>query len=350
MNGDQEHNSVAVSQFGEMSDSRQMRLRRAVATNIDGRWSLSTRGSDNSFSVIESDNWTENALMLWHDSKHQPTSLPLFGQHSTSSTCTLAATNTEELTPSTPKYIDSDEVSSSAPCSVSPLMSHSSTAAKTRWSEFDDDSDVEQLFGDSHLDSKQEYNSFEDHSETPMDHLHSTALSPSIDTKANSAKYVDAYSIDSSKKPKPPIKPRKKLPQRISEVQKSRSLGSSHTHRASEKTMTACSSAPTLHVPKAAPRKPSLLHAVSVSNYEQVQTYQSISAIDPECLDKILCTSLRRNGTASGMQHYSISSTFSSPEVTHGMDDNVYEQVQRYEKIQTYETIPFHLHLDYRNT
>ena len=301
-----------------MNGSRLVDLRRALATNLDGRWSLSTRGSEPNFSLDDPYVMMGDASSLRHERKRQPMSLPLSEHQSSYSNA---------QTHSTPRRIESDQGLYN-----SGGMLHYNNAATplgVRWSEFDDDSDTDQ--GQNHCSARHETYHFQGRLKFGALSDSSCPLSPG-DTRINGIDSKDKHNPKASR-PKPPIKPRKKLPKVTDAVNsQSQTLHLSH-----ETTITTSSSAPSLHTPKAAPRRP-LLRTASIHNYE---TYESIDTIDRECLNGIVWTP--PSDRTVPVHYYNIPSTFKA--VVHDTEDHTYEQVQRYEKIQTYETIPYHFNL-----
>ena len=162
------------------------------------------------------------------------------------------------------------------------------------------------------------------------------------DTNVNNLDQISECNTPSPKTPrlKPPIKPRKKLPK------SSNNQPQSLSQQQGEQTLTTSSSAPSIHVPKAAPRKP-LHRAASAHSYDQIQPYQSIDNIDQEYLDEILRTA--QNGTPVPVHYYNVPAAFHCSAVANDMDDHSYETVQGYERIQTYETVPYQLELGFGN-
>ena len=306
-----------------VSGSRLVEMRRTLATNLEGRWSLSTRGSEPNFNMDESDSLKEDVSAF---RKRQPMSLPLHEHQST---------HNNTPTPLTPRRIESDNF-----LYKSGGMSHNNTAATPlgiRWSEFDDDSDTEQI--QSHYTVKHETNHFQPPLRfgAPSSNLCSLDLSPSeVKMDISGEKYSPKAKVS---RPKPPIKPRKKLP-KVTNTS-SNQLQTFHSPQ-NETTMTTSSSAPSLLTPKAAPRKP-LIRAASIDHYDHLENYESIDTNDQECLDRILWAP--PNDETVPVHYYNLPSTFSCSAVVHNTEEQTYDRVQRYEKIQTYETIPYHFSL-----
>ena len=443
VNEEAELSSVAASPVGELNDAKLSTLRRALATNFHGRWSLSTRESDYSFDESDDHDWIaprNNSNRL-----HPLKKLPLCQQWSDSSaevTCVEKHTRPKQAQ-------GGDEIQTT----LQPILRNNSAAARlnTRWSVYDDDdyddgdhekfhtehcfcsrdelsdtcrykleledclqsmADLTQsgtktnstysrnycrhkleqasktngisipklgleanvphlLSADSKMNSsgnsrptmgldlgteqdprQTDTNTsiYPNKLETGMLPSHSQSQSTNSpestqrDTNKDIMTHTEPSAVSpKSSRPKPPIKPRKKLPKRSTDQpQPSRSPS-----QGSESVLTTSSSAPSIHVPKAAPRKP-FLRAVSVHSYDQIQPYQSIADIDQDYVDKILRTS--RNARSSAVHYYNLPASFTCSAAVRDMDEHSYEQVQRYEKIQTYETIPYQLELDFRNT
>lgn len=323
---DSQLNSSAVSPIrvpiggnGKLVD-----MRRALATNLDGRWSLSTRGSEPNFNMEESESLREDISAF---RKHQPMSLPLQEYQ---------GTHSHTPTPLTPRRIESDNF-----LYQSGGLSQNNTVAtpiRIRWSEFDDDSDTEQI--QSCYSAKSETKQFEGPLRfgalSDRNHLCSLDLSPSeVKMDISSEKYSPNAKVS---RPKPPIKPRKKLPKITNTT--SNQLQTFHSSP-TDTTMTTSSSAPSL-LPKAAPRK-RLVRTASIDLYDHLENYESIDTCDQECLDKLLWASPSDKMVPA--HYYNLPSTFSCSAVVHNTEEQTYDQVRRYEKIQTYETIPYHFNL-----
>lgn len=314
-------NSSAVSPIRmPVNGSRLANMRRVLATNLEGRWSLSTRGSEPNFNMDEFDSLKEDLSAF---RKRQPMSLPLQEHQSTHS---------HSPTPLTPRRIESDDF-----LYQSGGVSQNNTAATSvavRWSEFDDESDTEQMH--SHYSAKRET----DHFQAPLrfgaqsNGLCTLDLSPSeVKMDITREKYNPKAKVS---RPKPPIKPRKKLPK----VASSNQLQAFHSPQ-NETTMTTSTSAPSL-LPKAAPRKHDI-RAASIDHYDHLENYESIVTTDQECFDRILWAS--PNDETVPVHYYNLPSTFSCSAVVTNAEDQSYDRVQRYEKIQTYETVPYHFSL-----
>ena len=299
--------------------------RRALATNLEDRWSLSTRGSEVTFNLGEPNDLVEDVLpkRQRHERRNrQPMSLPVRKHQA------AAASYGNAQTPTTPRTIENESPSG---------MSRHNTAAVTplgggRWSQFDEDSDVERM---------QSTNSTEDETNcfrgplkfgTPSNSSCSLDLSPS-ETKQDVCR-------PKVPRQKPPIKPRKKLPNATN--------GRLQTlHSPQNETIMTSQSAPSLLTPKAAPRNQTFTRIASSDNYDHLEKYKSIETIDEECLDRVLWMRSSRDDETVPIHYYNLPSTFSCSTGVHSADHNSqsYEQVQRYEKIQTYETIPYHFTL-----
>ena len=301
-------------------------MRRAMATNLNGRWSLSTRGSEPNFNMDESDSFREDISSF---RKRQPMSLPLHEHQSTYN-------NTP--TPLTPRRIESDNTLYN-----SGGKSHDNTVTTPlgiRWSEFDDDSDTEPM--ESHPGTEYETNHFN----TPLKFgaLSNNSKTCLLDVSPSDIKMdISSYKRSSSKvkvsRQKPPIKPRKKLPNVTNAISNQpQALQSPHN----ESTMTTSSSAPSLLTPKPAPRKP-LLRTASIDNYDHLENYERIHTTDQKCFDRILWVSA--NNETAPVHYYNVPSTFSCSAAVHNAEEQTYDEVKRYEKIQTYETIPYHFSL-----
>lgn len=469
MNNDNELScSIAASPVGEMNNPRLTSLRRALATNFHGRWSLSTRASEHSFDEFDDHNWITPRREP--RSRQHLTSLPPGGRWSADS---MEETGAEEVRP---QRIESDDVQTS-PITMRPVLQDNMAAAhlSTRWSDYDhdddanNDSDCEKFQMESPFCSKDRLSNncqyrlesgtlsdislstdsaqsdakmngndnFQNRMELGSElcsadlRLHDTkvngvddrqpkvvTLSDTLSSNMNSIHYYQpnlefeiqpnhlsktsriidgrpkldltlrtvsdyshpteaksntsstnncthksdlgrrCYSSDSNvinldqisecntpspktSRPKPPIKPRKKLPKQ------SKNQPQSLSPQQGEQTLTTSSSAPSIHVPKAAPRK-TLIRAVSAHSYDHVQPYQSIDNIDQGYLDEILRTA--QNRTVMPVHYYNVPAAFHCSTVADDMDDNNYEQVQGYERIQTYETVPYQLELGFENT
>ena len=368
---------VVASPIKERNSRKLMSLRNTMATNFHGRWSLSTRGSEHSFD----DSDDEGGMIRRHETARQhPKPLLLF--HEQWSSSSTEAMNVDDLTP---RQIDSNGVQQSHLCA--------------RWSDFDDcDSNVysgdrsqnhsskfsftERKFTggqtqcaldtpsnhsnmwspDFYLsDSKMIDGKFE-----PVDQRWSDSKMRSIEPTYSNAWSTDTHANDSRKgsvqwtdesptvspktpRAKPPIKPRKKLPQLSRSVHPQPEVPPG-----SPKSITPSSSAPSIiQTPKAAPRnRKRLVRAVSVHTYDRVQTYQTVGDIEQECLDKILSTS-KNCSRIMPVHYYNLPSSFTCSNVVNvddSVDEHTYEQVQRYEKIQAYEVISYPVALDSRNT
>lgn len=311
---------VPVNGSGKVVDKR-----RALATNLNGRWSLSTRGSEPNFNLDESDSLKEDVSAF---RRHQPMSLPLQEHQSTHS---------PTPTPLTPKRIESDNF-----LYQSDGMSQNNTATTPtlgiRWSEFDDDSDTEQI--QNHYSAKRETNHFQAPlrfgARSDSNNLCSLDLSPS-EVKMDISNEERSPKARVSR-PKPPIKPRKKLP-KVTNTS-SNQLQTLHSPQ-NETTITTSSSAPSL-IPIAAPRK-HRTRATSIDHYDHLENYESIDTCDQECLHRILWAS--PNDKTVPVHYYNLPSTFRCSAVVHNTEEQTYDRVQRYEKIETYETIPYHFSL-----
>ena len=294
--------------------------------------------------------------------------LPLFG-NPLSIDSTVSVDRFEELTP---RQIESDGVRSIS--NGKSLFSYSGMVASHRWSDYDKDedgSDGEKVDDCSRVSSMMDCRCHNGQVQLQgVKNRSNHSWSPTVDTppseaKLNKTEHMDLSSttvsspktprqeqmdlssttVSSPKtpRPKPPIKPRKKLPQ------SSNARPETPSSPQSENTISSSASSPSIHTPKAAPRK-HLLRAVSVHSYEQIQPYQCVADLDQQYLDRILWS--HQNGERVPVTYYNVPSTFTCSEVAprDSMDENTYEQIQRYEKIQTYETIPYHVELDFRNT
>ena len=157
-------------------------------------------------------------------------------------------------------------------------------------------------------------------------------VSPS-DIKMDISSYKHSSSNVKVSRPKPPIKSREKLPNVTNAVSNQpQTLQSPHN----ESTMTTM---PSLLTPKSAPSKP-LLRTASTNNYDHLENYECIHTTDQKCSNRILWVSAS-NETAP-VQYYNVLSTFSCSAVVHNAEKH---EVECYEKIQTYETIPYHFSL-----
>ena len=325
VNKGSQQSGSAASSIRAVNGSGLVDMRRAMATNLNGRWSLSTRGSEPNFTMDESDSFGEDVSSF---RKRQPMSLPLREHQSIYS-------NTP--TPMTPRRIESDNTLYNLGG-----MSHKNTVTTplgVRWSEFDDDSDAEPM--ESHCSPEHESNHFNmplkfgalsNNSKTCLLDVSQSDIKMDISSDRNSPKVKVS-------RPKPPIKPRKKLPNVTNAVSNQpETLQSQHNETA----MTTSSSAPSLLIPKAAPRKP-LLRTASIDTYDHLENYESIDTTDQKHLDRILWAS--PNNETVPVHYYNVPSTFSCTAVVHNTEEQTYDEVEHYEKIQTYETIPYHFSL-----
>ena len=326
-----------------MNSERLTSFRRTLATNIHGRWSLSTRGSEHSFD--ESDNWSDVGLTMRQlTTREHPTTLPLFDNQ----LCLNSTESVDKREELTPKQIERDGVKRNQ--NGNRLLSYSSMAASHRWTDYDEDSDDdgncirEKVYDSCHVRSMEDGCSNSQAQFQALENKSSHSWSPTMDTpqsedKMNITEHIDVSSTARSPKTprtKPPIKPRKKLPQ-------SPNARPQTPNSPQKETMSPSSSAPSIHTPKAAPRK-QLIRAVSVHSYDRIQPYQCVADVNQQVLDRVLWTP--KNGETVPVTYYNIPVVASSNK----MGDHTYEQVQRYEKIQTYETIPYHVELGFRNT
>ena len=309
-------------------------LPKSLATNFDGRWSLSTRRS-----YDESENWIKQGISQIHETNGQPLSLMICDDDNNEGGDSSDATyvDAEDLYPLSPKQTDSDEDSHLSPLNM-PLFPRGTAAHLRRgWSEYDDDeddSDREEYSNFSHKYRKQE--SYGDRRKLGLGALlthRSTKTNSSSQPGAQVNNFEKSKSV-SPKGPKPPIKPRKKLPKSQSAV----------TSPPEQVVMTTSSSEPVLHTPKAAPRKP-FVRAVSVRRYDQISGYESIRDIDQGHLEKIVWAA-QNDGLVSEHNYYNLSSPLTHSDQVE-RSRNPYDKIQGYEKIQTYETIPYHLELDH---
>ena len=306
----------------------------SLATNLDGRWSLSSRAS-----YDELDDWIKEGPPQVQQKNPQPLSLMLSDNEKDSGDSSDATfVDADDLSPLMAKRFDSDDDSLS-PINM-PLLPRGTSAATglgAGWSKYDDEeSDGEDYFNFSHKylkhKSRNDNRGILDLGVVLNRRSSETITSTPFATKVSSSEKSKTIS---PRGPKPPIKPRKKLLQSSSAV-------ASPSEQAA--TMITSSSEPVLHVPKAAPRKP-LLRTVSVQSYEQINSYETIGDIDRGHLEKIVWAA-QNHSSVPEHSYYNLSPP---PPPIHQEENSrhTYDKIQRYEKIQTYETIPYHLDLDH---